>query len=59
MKKYNKIKFYSGVNSFWVIQNNNPVIDTFNKLSNQKTVKSLSKYDFSTLYTNIPHNIKH
>ena len=31
LKKYNKITFYSKVNSFWMIQNNKPVIDTFSK----------------------------
>ena len=27
---HSKSKFYPGVNSFWVTQNNNPVIDTLN-----------------------------
>ena len=32
------------------------MIDTLNKLSNQKAVKFVSTYDFATLYTNIPHD---
>ena len=55
-KYHSKSKTYSGINSFWVIQNNKPVIDTLNKLSNRKAAKSVSTYDFSTLYTNIPHD---
>ena len=55
-KYHHKSKFYSGVNSFWVIQNSKPVIDNLNKLSNRKRAKSVSTYDFSTLYTNIPHD---
>ena len=55
-KYYIKSKFYSGVNSSWVIQNDKPVIDTLNKLSNRKAAKSVSTYDFSTVYTNIPHD---
>ena len=55
-KYHSKCKFYSGINSFWVIQNNKPVIDTLNKLSNRNAAKPVSTYDFSTLYTNIPHD---
>ena len=55
-KYYNENKFYSGVNSFWLIQNNKPVINTLNHLSNRKTAKAISTYGFSTLYTEIPHN---
>ena len=51
-----KASFTLGVNSFWLIQNSKPVIDTLNHVSNRKIVKSISKYDLSTLYTNIPHN---
>ena len=55
-KYHSKSKSYSGVNSFWIIQNNKPVIDTLNKLNNRKAAKSVTTYDFSTLYTNIPHD---
>ena len=55
MEKYNnKSKLYPGINSFWVIQNNKPVIDALNKLSNRKAAKSISN-EFSTLYTHILH----
>ena len=55
-KYHNKSKFYSGVNSFSVIQNNKSVTDTLNKLSNPEVAKSFFIYDFSTLYANIPHD---
>ena len=51
----NKSHFYSGVKTFWVVQNNKPVINSINKLSSKKRGKSMSTFDFSTLYTKIPH----
>ena len=35
---------------FRVIQNNNPVIDSINKLNSHKKAKEVSTLDFSTLY---------
>ena len=55
-KCHNKSKFYSGLNSFWVIQNNEPVIDILNKLSIRKTGNYVSTYVVSMLYTNILHD---
>ena len=49
-------KFHSGVNSFWVIQNNQPVVDAINKTNKRTSAKSISTFDFSTLYTKIPHD---
>ena len=53
VRKYRNKRCYSGVNSFWVIQNNKPVIDTLCKLNNQKVTKSISTYDFSAWITNV------
>ena len=50
-----KGKFYSNYNLFWVIQNSRPVIDKLNNINNRNNAKSITTYDFSTLYTNIPH----
>ena len=55
-KSHNNSKFYFVVNSFWMIQNNEPVIDTLNKISNPKAIKSVSAFEVSKLYTNISHN---
>ena len=49
VKNHDKSKLRSEVNSFWVIQNNKPVIDNLNTLSNWKAAKSVSAIDFWTL----------
>ena len=46
----------SGVNSFWVINNNQPVLESLEKISKTNKAKTISSFDFSTLYTNIPHD---
>ena len=51
----NKSYFYSHIKSFWIIQNNEDVINCINKLNRTNSVKSMSTFDFSTLYTKIPH----
>ena len=53
---YTKSRIWSGLKQFWVIQNNKPVIDDINKISRRKAAKTVSTFDFSTLYTKIPHN---
>ena len=53
---HQKSQHYSGINSFWVIQNNSSVINAINKLGKRNAAKSINTYDFSTLYTNIPHD---
>ena len=57
VERYNlKSKIWSGVNKFWIIQNNKPVINTINKINKRHSAKHFSTFDFSTLYTKIPHN---
>ena len=53
---HRKCQYFSGINSFWVIESNKPVIDCLKRLSSRKKAKSLSTFDFSTLYTKIPHD---
>ena len=56
IKAYNKeYSFYSGINTFWTILNNQPVINTINNLNERKKANSVTCFDFSTLYTKIPH----
>ena len=43
----------TGVNCFWVINNSIEVTNTLDKL---RHVRALDSFDFSTLYTNIPHS---
>ena len=53
---HRKRRFWSGINTFWVIQNNNPVINSLFKINKRKSKKHISTFDFSTLYTKIPHD---
>ena len=53
---HEKSKFYGNYNRFWVIENSAPVIEKISNLNNRKKAKSLSTYDFSTLYTKLPHD---
>ena len=57
IERYNqKASTFSGINNFWVIQNSQPVLDTLNKTNCKTNAKTISSFDFSTLYTNIPHS---
>ena len=45
----------SGKNIFWPIKNSGEVLSKLKDIGYQAT--SLSTYDFSTLYTTLPHNL--
>ena len=45
----------SGKNMFWPIKNSDEVLSKLKDIGYQAT--SLSTYDFSTLYTTLPHNL--
>ena len=56
---YNKLcSYFSGVNSFWTILNNQPVINALNKWSRNGRGKttSISCFEFSTLHAKIPYD---
>lgn len=46
-----RIRAYTGFNFMWIIQNSVELQDTLNKKG-----RNLATYDFSTLYTSIPHD---
>ena len=48
-------KFFSNYNKFWVLQNSDPIISILKRINCKKKAKSIATYDFSTLYTNLPH----
>jgi hypothetical protein len=48
------IKERTGKTVCWSIDNNKPVLEFINR---QKTINSLISYDFSTLFTKLPHDI--
>ena len=39
----------------WIIDNNKDVLHKISYLNNKHIAKDVATYDFSTLYTNIPH----
>ena len=49
------IENHSGFNRFWIIDNSAPVLELIAKC-NSKSVDNISTFDFSTLYTSIPHS---
>ena len=57
IQTYNdKYRFLTVVNTFWVVYNNKPVTDVINGLNKRRRATSVSTFDFSTLYTKLPHN---
>jgi hypothetical protein len=53
---FRKTGFFSGVKQFWCIDSHKDVVDTLNKLNNKGEANTISTFDFSTLYTKIPHD---
>ena len=51
-----KCRYFIGVNTFWVVQNNKPIIDAMNWLNKRRKATSVSHFDLSTLYIKLPHN---
>ena len=47
---YEKVCFYSGVKTFWVIQNIELVISSIKKLNKRGKAKSISTFDFSKFH---------
>ena len=45
----NKCRFFAGVNTFWVVQTNKPVIDAMNELNKRRKATSVSTFDICTL----------
>ena len=53
---YAKAHFYSGIKSYWIINNRDHVLRAVKKSRERKSAKCVSSFDFSTLYTKIPHD---
>ena len=53
---HKKAKFLSNYNKFWILQNTEPVLNSIKRINRKKGAKSISTYDFTTLYTNLPHD---
>ena len=53
---HDKSKFYKNYNKFWVINNSKPLIEKLDVINTRKKAKEISTFDFSTLYTKLPHD---
>ena len=53
---HRKSLFYKNYNMFWVIENSAPVTEKLDQINRVKGAKDISTYDFSTLYTKLPHD---
>ena len=53
---HKKSKFYKNYNKFWPINNSKPLIEKLEVINTRKKAKEISTYDFSTLYTKLPHD---
>ena len=57
IEKYHHIShFYSGIKTYWIVQNRDPVLEAVKRSKKRKSAKCISSFDFSTLYTKIPHD---
>ena len=55
--RYHKMAhFYSGIKTYWIVQNRNPILEAVKKSCTRRSAKCVSSFDFSTLYTKIPHD---
>ena len=52
---YRKAGVFSGLKQFWPIDSHDEIVQTLDRLSSKQKATSISTYDFSTLYTKIPH----
>ena len=62
IENYNlKSRYFSGgINTFWVVQDKEPILKAIEKLNKRGGARTISTFDFSTLYTKIPHDkLKH
>lgn len=53
---HDKCTFYKNYNKFWVLKNSFPLIQKIDEINNKKQAREISTFDFSTLYTKLPHD---
>ena len=51
-----KKHYFSGVKTFWVIQNNSLPLECINKINKRKNAQQIGTFNLSTLYTKIIHD---
>ena len=45
------------INPFWIISNSTQVFQRMAKMNHEKECKHIRTYDFSNMYTSIPHKL--
>jgi hypothetical protein len=53
---HKKSKFYKNYNRFWTVNNSRPLIEKLEVINTRKKAREISTFDFSTLYTKLPHD---
>ena len=53
---YKKKHYFSGYKHFWIVQNRDPVLQAVKRSAPRRSAKCVSSFDFSSLYTKIPHD---
>ena len=48
-----KIKLYTGIERYWIIENSAQVLQDIHEINARKGARNIANYDFSTLYTKI------
>jgi len=46
----------TGINRNWLIKNNKPIIDSLDSINENGVARNVEIFDFTTLYTNLPHS---
>ena len=52
---YDAVYRNSGIQGYWLIKNSDEVSEVVSEVNQRGQVSSIKTYDFSTLYTNLPH----
>ena len=52
---YDDVNRNSGIQGYWLIKNSDEVSEVVPEVNQRGQVSSIKTYDFSTLYTNLPH----
>ena len=47
---------YDGINRYWIIDSSKPILDCIDELNATRTARTVTTYDFSNLYTSLPHD---
>ena len=53
---HTKTYYFSGAKTFCLIKNNSLTLECIKKINKRKNAKQISTFDFSTVYTKIPHD---